>query len=187
MPTNTFSPATINKAKDILLGEGILYYNYGEVSQAVIGATRGGSSLNLDWTKREIAYDGALGAARGLRRTERLVATLVVKFLKFNYTMLQYGLNVTVSDVTDQDGTFKKISFDTGFESTDVMTNIAFKGYKADGTYCLIILQNALNINNIGLEFKEKDEVVNEMTYTGFYTYAAPTTPPILIQEEDAS
>jgi len=186
MPTNTFSPAVIDKAKDILLGEGVLYYNYGEVSQAVIGATRGGSKLNIDWTKRDVNFDGALGSTKGMRRTDKLIASLVIKFLKFNYTMLQYGLNVTVSDVTDQDGTFKKISFDTGFASTDVMTNIAFKGYKADGTYCLIIIKNSLNIDNIGLEFKEKDEVVNEMTYTGFYAYSTPTTPPILIQEEDA-
>lgn len=187
MPTNTFSPAVIHKAKDLLLGEGVLYYNYGEVSEAVIGATRGGTKLEIEWNKKEVDYDGSMGPTKGMRRTERFVAKLVVNFLKLTYTNLAYGLNVTVSDGSDQDGTYKKISFDTTFASTDVMTNITFKGYKADGTYCIIKLENAMNIDNIGLEFKEKDEVVSEMTYTGFYTYAAPTTPHLKIQEEVAS
>jgi hypothetical protein len=187
MATNTFSPAVIEKAKDLLLGEGVLYVNYEEDGQAVIGATRGGSKLEIDWSKKEVDYDGSMGPTKGMRRTERFVAKFVINFLKLTYTNLAYGLNVTVSDGTDQDGTYKKISFNLTFASTDVLKNITFVGYKADGTYCIIKLENAFNMDNISLEFKEKDEVVSEMTYTGFYTYAAPTTPPLVIQEENAS
>jgi hypothetical protein len=187
MATNTFSPAIPQKAKDIMLGEGVLYYNYGEVSEAVIGATRGGTKLEIEWSKKEVEYDGAMGPTKGMRRTNVLIAKLIVNFLKLTYTTLTYGLNVTVSDGSDQDGTYKKIAFNTSWADTDVMTNITFKGYKASGEYCIIKLSNALNIDNISLEFKEKDEVVSEMTYTGFYTYAAPTTPPVVIQEEEAS
>jgi len=187
MATNTFSPAVIDKAKDLFLGEGVLYKDYGEAGQAVIGATRGGSKLEIERAIKDVEYDGSMGPTKGMRRTERFVVKLVVNFLKLTYTNLAYGLNVTVSDGSDQDGTYKKIAFNTTFASTDVLDNITFKGYKADGTYCIIKVEKALNIDNIGLEFKEKDEVVSEMTYTGFYTYSAPTTPPLKIQEEVAS
>lgn len=186
MPTNTFSPAVPEKAKDILLGEGVLYKDYGEVGEAVIGATRGGTKLEIERTIKDVEYDGSMGPTKNMRRSERFVVKLVVNFLKLTYTNLAYGLNVTVSDGSDADGTYKKIAFDTSFADTDVLTNITFKGYKANGEYCIIKVENALNIDNIGLEFKEKDEVVSEMSYTGFYTYAAPTTPPLKIQEEVA-
>ena len=82
---------------------------------------------------------------------------------------------------------YKKIAFNTSFASTDVLTNITFKGYKANGDYCVIRIDNAMNINDISMEFKSKDEVVSEMTYTGFYTYAAPSTCGLYIDEEEAS
>jgi len=187
MATNTFSPAVIEKAKDLFLGEGVLYKDYGEAGEVVIGATRGGSKLEIERVIKEVEYDGAMGPTKGMRRTEKFIVKLVINFLKLTYTNLAYGLNVTVSDGSDQDGTYKKIAFNTTFSDTDVLDNITFKGYKADGTYCIITVENALNINNIDLEFKEKDEVVSEMTYTGFYEYSTPTTPPLVIQEEIAS
>lgn len=187
MPTNTFSPAVIHKAKDILLGEGLVYKDYGEAGEALIGATRGGSKLEIEKPVKEIVYDGAMGPTKNMRRTERYIVKLVINFLKITYTNLAYGLNVTVSDGTDSDGTYKKISFNTTFAAADVLDNVTFKGYKADGTYCIIKVTKAFNMGNIGWEFKEKDELVSEMTYTGFYTYSAPTTVPLAIQEEESS
>lgn len=186
MSTNTFSPAVIHKAKDVLLGEGLVYKDYGESGQALIGATRGGSKLEIERAIKEMEYDGSMGPTKGMRRTERFVAKLMINFLKITYVNLAYGLNVTISDGSDVDGTYKKIAFDTDFDANDVLDNVTFKGYKADGTYCIIKVTKALNIDSIGLEFKEKDEVVSEMTYTGFYTYLAPTTAPLVIQEEEA-
>lgn len=187
MSTNIFSPAVPERAKDILLGEGAGYKNLDESGEALIGATRGGSRFELEWTKGNVGYDGAMGPTKGMRRSHRCVAKLIFNFLKLSYVNMAYGLNCTISDGTDEDGTYKKISFNTGFLSTDVLTNVGFKGYKADGTYCKIKIENALNLNGVTFEFKEKDEIVGEITYTGFYTYAAPTITPIKIDEEDAS
>lgn len=187
MSTNVFSPAVPEKAKDILLGEGAAYKNLDEDGEALIGATRGGSRLEMDWVKGTMEYDGAIGPTQGMRRSHRLVPKLIINFLKLSYINLAYGLNVTISDGADEDGTYKKISFDTDFASTDVLTNVGFKGYKASGEYCKCKVENALNIDSITLEFNEKDEVVGEITYTGFYPYATPTIPPMKIDEEDAS
>jgi hypothetical protein len=184
MAIGVFNPAVPESAKDILLGEGIVYKNYGESGEAIIGATRSGSKLEIDRSIKEIKFDGAYGPVKGMRRYERFVAKLIINFLKLTYTNLAYGLPITVSDGSDKDGTYKKISFDLEIAAADVLTNVAFLGYKENGDYCIIIIENALNIDKLSLDFKEKDEVTSEMSYTGFYTYAAPTTPPLQIWEE---
>jgi len=173
--------STIPEAGDILLGEGIVYKDYGEVSQAVIGATRGGSKLQIEKPIKVVAYDGAYGETKEMRRTELYIIRLVINFLKLSYTNLAYGLPITVTDGSDADGTYKKITFDLEIAAADVLTNITFKGKKMDGNTSLIKVLNALNINPISLEFKSKDEVVAEMTYTGFYFAATPTVPPLEI------
>lgn len=184
--TNSFNPAVPEKSNDILLGEGVVYVNYGEAGEAIIGATRGGSKLEIDKTLKEIGYDGAYGPTKDLRRYERYVVKLIINLLKLNYTTLCYGVPVTVSDGSDIDGTYKKISFDLDFEASDVLDNVTFAGQKQDGSYCIIKVENALNIDNLSFAFNEKDELVSEMTYTGFYTYAAPTIPPLVIHDEVA-
>lgn len=185
MATGVFSPTVPQSSNDIMLGEGIVYKNYGEAGEAVIGATRGGSKFEIDNSIKSAAYDGAYGNTKGLRRYERCAVKLTVNFLKLTYTNLAYGMPVTVSDGTDSDGTYKEISFDLEISSGDVLTNVAFVGKKHDGKNCIIIVENALNIDKITWDFKEKDEVVSEMIYTGFYAYATPTTPPFKIWDYD--
>ncbi|RPI07216.1 MAG: hypothetical protein EHM64_00135 [Ignavibacteriae bacterium] len=180
MAIGVFSPTVPSKASDIMLGEGVIYKNYG-TENLIIGATRGGSKLIIEKPIKEIKYDGAYGPTKQMRRVDTYLVKLVVNFLKLTYTNLAYGLPITVSDGADKDGTYKKIAFDLEIAAADVVTNITFKGLKMDGTSCLIKVLNALNIDNISLEFKEKDEVVSEMTYTGFYAAATPTDAPLEI------
>lgn len=181
MANGVFNPSVPDKSNDILLGEGIVWKNYGVAGAAIIGATRGGSKLTLERKIRDINFDGAYGSVKGLRRFETYKVKLAVNFLKITYTSLSYGLSLTTSAITDVDGSFNKTTFNLDFDSADVLSNVAFVGQKNDGKACIIIVENALNIDNIELDFKEKDELTTELVYTGFYTYAAPTTPPIKI------
>ena len=180
MSTGVFSPAAIEKSKYILLQEGIVYGNYG-TDNYEIGCTRGGSKFTLDRVIKEINYDGAYGPVKTMRRCTQCTGKLDINFLKLTYTNLAYGLNMDVSDGTDKDGTYKSYDFRLNWEDTDVLTNIAFKGQKQDGTVCIIIINNALNVGNISLAFTEKDEVIAPMTYQGFYSYSTPTTVPVEI------
>lgn len=180
MAIGVFNPS-VPTANDIMLGEGILYKNYGTGGQELIGATRGGSKLEIERNIKEIAFDGAYGATQGLRRYEKFIPKLIVNFLKLTYSNFIYGLPVSVADGTDQDGTYKEITFDLDINASDVLSNVTFVGQKQDGKVSLIKLLNALNIDSITLDFKEKDEITSEMTYTGFYTSADATIPPIEI------
>lgn len=170
--------------EDILLGEGIFYANYidGLSSEPVIGATRGGSKLEIDKIIREINFDGAYGPVKELRRYERYVPRFMVNLLKNTYVSLAYGASTTVVD----QGDYQEISFRINIEDADYLTNIAFVGNRQDGRACIIIIHNVLNDGNISLDFKEKDELTSELQYTGHYLPSTPTTVPLEIWEYES-
>lgn len=167
---------------DILLGEGYFVYDYG-VTNTVMGATRGGSKVEIERVVREMPFDGAYGKYFDLRRFETYEPKFMINFLKLNYTLLTYGVPSTVTDMT----TYQRIQFNLNIEDTDYLSNIAFVGKKHSGKACIIILENCLNDGNISWEHKEKDEVVAEMQYTSHYLRTALTTPTIKIFEYESA
>jgi hypothetical protein len=167
-------------ANDIALGEGVVHYNYG-AGGGVIGATRNGSKFVIEKKIINIKYDGAYGPTKGLNRVEIFIPKLVINFLKLSYSNLAHGVPSTVTDKGD----YHEFAYDLDFTSADVLTNIAFIGQKLDGKVVKIVVLNALNTGNINLNFKEKDEVVGEMEYTGFYAAATPTSPPFYVDDYD--
>lgn len=178
-------PVVIDKAKDILLGEGVVYVNYGEAGEAILGATLGGSKLEIEQEIRPLEHDGMLGNVKNKRRPIEYKVKLIVNLLKLSYTNIPYGLNVTVSDGTDSDGTYKEMTFDTDFNASDVLDNVTFKGYTADGKFTVITVKNAFNIDSVELDFKEKIELSTELIYNGFYLNTTPSDPPIHIDVEN--
>lgn len=168
-------------ANDILLGEGTVYVNYGEVGEAVIGATQAGSKFSIDIKTIDPKVDGIYGPIRGLKRIDKMIPHLIINFLKLTYVSLAYGVPCTVTDMGD----YHQIDFRLNIEAADVLTNVAFIGSKHDGKACKIIVKNSLNVGNIDLNYKEKGEVTSEMDYEGMYAYATPTVPPFEIREYD--
>jgi len=168
-------------ANDILLGEGTVYANYGESGEAIIGATQGGSKVVFDIKTIDPKVDGTYGPIKGLKRINQFIPHLIVNFLKLTYVSLAYGVPCTVTDMGD----YHQIDFNLNIEAADVLKNVAFVGYKHDGKACIVIVENALNVGNIDLNFKEKTEVVGEMDYEGLYPQATPTVPPFKIKEYD--
>jgi hypothetical protein len=180
MANGVVTPA-IPTANDVFLGEGAVYRNYGEVTQALIGATSGGSKLTISKPLHSVAIDGTYGKVKNMERTDRFEVGLTVNLLKINYTNLAYGNPITISDGADKDGTYKEITFDLDINASDVLTNVTFVGQKFDGDAVLIKVLNALCTNNLKFDFKPKSEISLEMTYNGYYTSANPTTPPLEI------
>jgi hypothetical protein len=178
MSYGVFSPNYVDKAKDILLGECLVYAN-NTSTPVLLGATSGGSKVDITKNIIDVKYDGAYGKTKGLRRVSTVDAKVTVNYLRIDYTNLTYGIPVTVSDGTDQDGTYKEIAFDLEFASGDVLDDLTLIGQYFDGQVCRIQLDNALCVDKIELDFKEKDHVTAQIVYTGFYSTSTPTTPPI--------
>lgn len=168
-------------ANDLLLGEGTVYANYGEVGEAIIGATQGGSKYIVEKKTIITKYDSSNGPTKGLNRIDIFIPRLIINFLKLSYVSLAYGVPSTVTDMT----TYYSFRFDLAIVAADVLTNVAFIGQKFDGKACKIIVKNALNDGDIDLNYKTKGEVVGAMQYTGHYLFAYPTLPPFEMREYD--
>ena len=180
MATNTFLPVAPALSRDIKLGEGIVYKNYGEAGEAVIGATKGGSRIEIERIIYDNEYDGANTYTKNLRRYTLFNVKMIVNFLKLNYVNLAYGVPCTVTDGTDVDGTYKEIRFNVALTASDILTNVAFVGENLDGDEVVYLVKNTMNMDNISWEFTTKEDLISEMTFTGFYTYASLNEDPIV-------
>lgn len=177
-----FNPNVVENASDLWLGECAVYANY-TGTPVLLGATNGGSKLDLTRTIKDVKYDGAYGKTKELKRTEKLDCKITVNFLKITYANLAYGIPITVVDGSDKDGTYKEIQFDLEMTSSDVLDDISLVGKKWDGKDGIIILENALSVDKIEFDFKSKDHLAAQIIYSGFYTYAAPSTAPLKIRD----
>lgn len=166
---------------DLLLGEGVYYYNYELAGEGILGATAGGSKFEIVKEIRDIPVDGLYGKGFGLKRFARYVPRFIVNLLKVNYETLTLGNNADYTDMGD----YKEVSFRINIEDTDYLDNLAFVGNKLDGKPVIIIIENVLNDGNIELERKAKEEIVTEMTYTSHYLRTALTTSTVEIREYD--
>lgn len=181
MPQGVFSPE-IPEDSDLMLGEGAVIADYDEVGEYAIGATKDGSKYEEEREIKEIKSDGTCGKTKTLRRYVRRVPRLKVNFLKLTYENLQKGFpGMTITDKGD----YHEIAFDLEIADADYLTNIAFVGQTHEGKAIIIIIYNPLNDGNVGMDFKEKDEVMSEQQYTGHYDPSTPTTCPVEIRKYD--
>jgi hypothetical protein len=161
---------------NVLLGAGAIYFDYGEVTEACIGATQGGSTFTVERAMKDIEQDGAYGPIKDRKYKTRVVPMLKVKALELSITtMPKYfgGLSVDSSGVN-----YDVVTENIDLASGDYLTNIAFVGENAAGEDIVIIVKNALGDGNIELAIEDKKEVVPETQFTGHYASDALTTVP---------
>jgi hypothetical protein len=164
----------------LVLGAGAIFFDYGEVTETAIGATRGGSTFTVEREIAEIEQDGAYGAIKGLRKKTRVQPILTVNAMELDQdSFLKYfaGMTKTTSNVN-----YDVVTEDIAIELTDYLTNIAFVGETKNGDDVVIIVKNALGDGNIELAIEDKNEIVPEVQFTGHYASDALTTVPYEIR-----
>jgi hypothetical protein len=160
-------------ADKILLGFGVV-----TVGTTPIGLTRGGSAFSVERKYKYIEADGDYGPVKGRIVIDSEIAKLDVNALElFNASdMKKYypGLSVTP---------------DSGTPSKNIMTgtleivegdynDVKWVGKTKDGKAVTIIVENALNLDNLEWKLEDKNEVVPKIGFTATYDEAAKTTPP---------
>lgn len=186
MPNGVFTPVAPDKMNNIMLGEGVTYKNF-QTDPEIIGATRGGSQLDIERVIRDLPVDGLMGSTKGVKRYDTCIPKLTINYLSITTDILSMGIPMDITEKTDADGTYDEIAFSFEISPLDVLDDIAFKGQKFTGEDCVIILENAYNMDSYSLNFNSKDEVVASMIYTGFYADDDPITPPVMIFDYNES
>lgn len=80
---------TVPQQNDVVLGEFKIYGNYEKPSEIELGATRGGCKVDLERSIKEIKFDGAYGAVKGLRRYEKFMVKITANMLCLKYANIK--------------------------------------------------------------------------------------------------
>lgn len=152
--------------KDILLGEGVFYIN-----EVPIGLTRGGGQFVVEREIRQIEADGDRGIIKGRSVIDKVVPKLTINALEVigeNLTKMYSGIQVA-----DEDGK-KKLTGKGKITDDDYQATVSFVGQTKGGREVVIVVENAINLENLDWSLVDKDEVVASLTYTGCYAEDSP-------------
>lgn len=147
--------------KPILLGEGVFSLNGVD-----IGLTRGGGQFLVEREYRQVNADGDRGPVKGRIRLVASVGKLVMNALEIKAENLVKMFPATKLKTSDGSETF------TGkqdVELSDYNDEVTWTGRTMDGRACIITVKNAINLENIDWSMAEKDEVVQQVTFTSTY------------------
>lgn len=159
----------------LVFDAGAIYRDYGEDSEELIGATRGGATWNVEREDREIEIDGPIGFVKGLRRTITLNATLEVAFLEYDR---QLWLDMTRGTATS-DGTHETIQPDTQIVDSDYYTNITLVAdVSGSSDPCLLQLDNAIAHQEWDISTEHDDEAEMSVTFAAHYDPSSLDTAP---------
>lgn len=145
------------QTEKIQIDEGIVYVDFGEETEMLLGPTRGGAEFNTDVKVRDIEFDGRKGKTKGLQAIEELNAVLKVVSLCCS----QESLELAFVDGKMDTATKKISSGDTGMiPVTKYRKNITVFGGTLDGKFKKITIYNPLHEGSFS--FKSKPKAENE-------------------------
>lgn len=166
---------------DIILGDGVF-----AIGATDVGLTRGGGVLTIEREYREILADGDYGPVKGRIKKIGSRAKLSMNSLEIlaaNIPKMYPAIkntNAVGPPVTDT------ITAEEDIKDADYNATITWTGKTTAGRSVVITLKNAINLENIEWDLKDKDEIVPEVTYTATYDSSTRTTEPWEIVFTDA-
>lgn len=146
----------------VLFGAGTIHKNLKfsggswNFAESIVGATSGGSKLEIVPTITEIEIDGALVAVKGLTHHKTgETATMEVNFIELTDDVMKAAL--IAQDGTSEDSNYKALESKALITEGDYWDNIAFVGKDLNGDNIIAILPNALCTSGLSLEGKNKE------------------------------
>lgn len=152
---------TADTPKKVLFGAGTIHKNLKYESswnfaESIVGATSGGSKLEIIPTITELEVDGALVPVKGLTHQKTgEVATMEINFIELTDDVLKSAL--IAKEGTSEDTKYKVLESKPNIEAGDYWDNIAFVGKDLNGDNIIAILPNALCTSGLSLEGKSKE------------------------------
>ena len=148
------------KPINIVFGEGVV-----SIDDKPIGLTKDGAKFSVEYTYRVIEADGDKKKVKGRIIKDSAVPKLEVNHLEVltDLVKLHPGLKV---DTTTKDG-YTIIRGTNGIDDENDYHKVSFKGKTKDGRECEAAIDEAINLENLEWEFKDKNEVVDKATFEG--------------------
>lgn len=173
------SGITTKTPENIMLGAGTIHKGFQlsedgkwNFDESLIGATSGGSKVDIIPETTDIPVDGALVAVKGLRVKAGEKATLEVNFVEMTPEILKMVTIGKSADSTDYSG-YSEITSKARIEEGDYIENFAYVGKKTDGTPIIIIFEQCICTSGLSIEGKNKEAGV----FKGVFECVADVSP----------
>lgn len=148
------------KPENIVLGNGLFY-----VDDNLVGLTRDGGNFSVEYEYREISADGDRGPVKGRISKDGARPKMTINHLELltDTDKFHPGLKKeTVENKTKITGT-GKIDDEKDYHT------VMFKGETKDGRAVSISIDNAINLENINFDLKDKNEIIDTVTFQSTY------------------
>lgn len=171
MADNTKKVARAGNPKRILLGYGLFY-----IDDVFIGLTRGGGQFTVEREYRKITADGDRGGYKGRITNDGSVPKLkinlleVINNIKRSYSAVTEETETVTNAETNQTISTTKVRGRWNINEEEDYHTVKWVGKTKAGKDVAIIVENAINLDNIDFNLAEKDEVVPAVTFEGTYT-----------------
>lgn len=175
---------TTETANRLLINEGVVYINYGEAGERLLGATRGGTEFTIEQEVHMPEIDGAKGPLKGTRRIIESIARINTELLEMtheNFLLAISGADSThVAAAAGPPAVAEHESIRRSRElaEMDYFTNVAVVGELADGREVIVLLYNTLNEEAVTIGQEDRNEAVLPLAFTAHYDPADLATEP---------
>lgn len=172
---------TASTPANLIVDAGAVFVNYGEVSERLLGATRGGNTFTVTQETRNIEADGVPGPINAMVRIINVECQMEVNLLEYSKENLQLAFpGSSITDYPDTPGkTHDSIRRSRNIEAADFLTNIALVGtVMGSGEPVICLLYNALQMDNVGMQMQDDDETVTKLTFHGHFDLNDLDTEP---------
>lgn len=146
--------------KNIVFGKAVVL-----VDDELIGLTRDGVKFSVEYEYRAIEADGDRAKVKGRIIKEKAIPKAEINHLELltRTTDMHPGLKVdtkTTPGHTVISGTGK-------IDDENDYHKIEIRGMTKDGRKCTAVIKQAINLENIEWEFKDKNDVIDKVTFEG--------------------
>lgn len=155
---------TSTQLENIQINEGIVYANYGELTEKLIAPTRGGGEFVVTEVYRDIEFDGRKGKTKDMRAIEEINAMLKVTTLGVDQATIKLAL--TGSGTSGDAITSGNVGL---IASAKYLTNVTMFAKTTKGEYKKITIYSALADNDFSLNAQPKAEGEIELEFSAHW------------------
>lgn len=149
------------KQTNIVFGKGVF-----KVDGELIGLTRDGGTFSVEYNNRIINADGDRGNVKGRIIREEARAKIEINHLELLTSFEKLHPAVKVDTTTEAGYT---VMTGTGIITDADYHTVTFEGETKDGREFIVEIENAINLDNLSLEFKDKDDIIDKVAFEASY------------------
>lgn len=158
-----------NNPKNIALGKGTF-----KIDNVLVGLTRDGGNFSVEYNNRKIEADGDRGYVQGRILREEATPKLEISHLELLTSLDKFHSGIEI-DTTTKSG-YTTVTGTGKIDDEKDYHTVQFIGETKDGRELTISIERAINLENISWDLKDKDEIIDKVTFTGCYEENASST-----------